>query len=301
VATSIAVVSGKGGVGKTSIAVNLAYTLARMGRLVLAVDLDSNPGLTMELGMKADPSFDDGAGLMTAFMGGGPPAIIQRSEELHIVPGGFMLKALPGMEPVWSSAGRRPESALRDILDPLARQYDYIIIDSPPGGQGNAAQLALGAADFCLIPTRTDTISIQGVSDMAMLIHQARASVNPGLHILGVVLFDLPASATVENADARRDVEAVVDGVAPVLNAAIRESHKASRRARKHGMPVLQYDEEIVARAKPWYEDKAAARKVAPRAGALAKDYVALAGEVVGLIQIAQSRSSQPVPLEVAL
>lgn len=288
-ATTIAVVSSKGGVGKTSIAVNTTYTLARMGRLVLAVDLDSNPGLSMELGVKNDPGFDQGAGLMTALMTGAAPTIVRRAEELHVMPGGYMLKALPGMEDVWRAAGKSADTALRSMLAPLGRQYDYIVIDTPPGGQGNAAQLALGAADYCLIPTMADAVSLQGVADIGNLIVDAQRTTNPGLQVLGVVLFDLDPKATVENRDARDKAEQVMAGFAPVLVTEIRNSKKASRRARNHGMPVLQYDEEIVAGAKPWYEDPKASSKVARRAGSLAKDYVALTGELLSRIERLES------------
>jgi cellulose biosynthesis protein BcsQ len=237
---------------------------------------------------------------MTALMNGGAPTILRRSEQLDVIPGGLMLKALPGMDPVWASTGRRAEDALRDLLAPLANQYEYVIIDAPPGGQGNAAQLALGASDYCLIPTKADTISIQGVADMAMLIHQAQTTGNPDLRVLGVVMFDMATGATVENADARAEAAQVMAGVAPVLRQEIRESNKASRRARKHGMPVLQYDEEIVAGSKPWYEDPKASSKVARRAGSLAKDYVALTGEIMGRIQMLQSQADD-APEAVAL
>jgi cellulose biosynthesis protein BcsQ len=280
-ATTIVLASGKGGVGKTSLASNLAYTLARLGRLVLAVDLDSNPGLSMELGLKGAPGFDHGAGMVNALISGAAPTVLRRAEELHVIPGGVKLKALPGLEDVWRASGAGADSALRDVLAPLQRQYDYVIIDAPPGGQGNAAQLALGAADYCLIPTKADSASMQGVADVGMLVGHAQRHGNPDLAVLGVVLFDLDPKATIENRDARARAEKMMGAVAPVFDTEIRESKKASRRARDHGMPVLQYDEEIVAGAKPWYEDPAAAGKVARNAGALAKAYVALTGELV--------------------
>lgn len=284
-ATTIAVVSGKGGVGKTSLASNVLYTLARLGRLVLGIDLDSNPGLSMELGLKGSAQFDDGAGLMAAMVTGGVPPLIKRGEELHILPGGVSLKALPGMEDVWRARGQSADTALRDLLAPMRRSYDFIVIDTPPGGQGNAAQLALGAADYCLIPTRSDNVSLQGVSDMAMMVRHAQQNGNPNLTVLGVVLFDLDPKATVENREAREHAEHVMGGVAPVLMTEIRESKKAARQARNQGMAVLQYDEEVVAGAKPWYEDPSGSSKIARRAGKLAVDYVTLTTEIVRLIE----------------
>lgn len=281
-ATTIAFVSGKGGVGKTSLAVNTAYTLARMGKHVLLIDLDTTPASTLELGVRE--GYDKGDALATALMVGSPITPARRGDFLDVISGGATLKVLPGMEQAWKDAGIPVTRVLRDrVIAPLAADYDVIIIDTPPGGSGNASALALGAADYAVIPTKDDTASMQGITDAVRLFRDV-ADVNPDLHLLGVVLFDVARAATVELADARADATRVLGDHGRLFDTVIHESKKAARRARKAGMPVLEYDQVVVGGAKPWYEDMEGSKKVARKAGNLAKDYVAFTGEMLDRI-----------------
>lgn len=282
-ARTIAVTSGKGGVGKSSIVSSLAYTLARTNRMVLAVDLDVNPGLSIDLGI---PDADaTGMELVKALKAGTPPQVIARNEYLHVIPGGPTLGILPKLEPLWEATGESSVLALRRCLAPLARDYDYILIDAAPGGIANTTlKLALGAADYCVIPAKADLASRMGITSVAPVIDEVRREGNPALHVLGVVLFEMPVASTLENKRAREATQALLGDAAPVFTSEIRYSRKAALRAREAGMPVLQYDLEVVAGARPWYEDPDASARIAPRAGDLAKDYVALTGEMLRTI-----------------
>lgn len=293
-ATTIAFVSGKGGVGKTSLAVNTAYTLARMNLTVLLIDLDTTPTGTLELGLADETDGNDrGESLAVTLLTGRPLAPHHRGPNLHVIPGGRTLSTLPGMEATWKDSGLEVSQVLRErVTAPLADTYDYIIIDTPPGGAANASRLALGAADYAIVPTRDDTGSMQGIADAIAQCTDARTW-NPQLCLLGVVLFDIDRRATVEIADAVTDVEHLIAGHATLFTTVIHDSKKAARRARKAGMPVLEYDQTVVTTAKPWYQDtEKANRKIAKNAGKLAMDYLTFTGEMLDRITRHQQQTA---------
>lgn len=297
-AVTVAFVSGKGGVGKTSLAVNTAYTLARMSKDVLLIDLDTTPAATMEVGLsKTASGADRGDALAAALMIGAPIEPTKRSKFFDVISGGPTLKSLPGMESTWTDQGLAVSEVLkRRVVEPLADKYDFIIIDTPPGGGGNASRLALGAADYAIIPTRDDTASMQGITEAARQFSEAHQT-NPRLHLLGAVLFDIHKNFTVENADAKADAERVLAGFGSLFQTVIHNSRKAARRSRKAGMPVLEYDQTVVDKAKPWYDDMEGSKKIARKAGTLAKDYVAFTGEMLRRIEAHQAEG-MPLPGE---
>lgn len=285
-AVTIVITSGKGGVGKTSVTTNVGYILSRLGYRVLALDLDTTPGLTMELGLGEG---DRGDSLATTLMVGAAITPVQRSENLDVICGGPTLAVLPGMEDAWKNDELSPSSVLRErVIKQVEGDYDFILIDTPPGGAGNAATLAIGAADYALIPTKDDPGSMRGITAFARQFLATKDD-NPDLHLLGVVLFDVSRKATVELADARQDAARVLGSHGELFDTVIHQSDKASRRARKAAKPVLQYDEEVVHSAKPWYEDPEGSKKVARRAGDLAKDYLALTDEILNRITAHQA------------
>jgi len=178
----LAVVNQKGGVGKTTTTVNLAAALAQQGRRVLLVDLDPQGNATMGSGV------DKRAVARTvyqALLGLGELAGIRtRSEK-----GGYDLvpanRDLAGAEVELVELPAR-ETRLKSALEPIAADYDYILIDCPPSLSLLTVN-ALAAAQRVLIPMQCEYYALEGLSDLVGTIKRVRANLNPGLEIAGLL------------------------------------------------------------------------------------------------------------------
>jgi len=177
-----AVVNQKGGVGKTTTAINIAAYLAR-DRRVLLVDMDPQANATSGLGV-ADRNRDRDT--YTVLLG--EHSVTEASVEtavpgLHVVPGSINLAgaelALLGRE--------NKEYVLRTALDTVRDQYDFILIDSPPS-LGALTVNTLVAADHVLVPLQCEYFALEGVSQLIEIVHRVRTHFNPDLAIARVVL-----------------------------------------------------------------------------------------------------------------
>ncbi len=148
----------KGGTGKTTSAVNTAAALADLGKRVLLADLDQQASSTRYVGINPDtinPSF------YHVFMKQVPASVVKQR-----TPFGFdLLPSTSLMAATEESLERGDEILLRDILAPLRDQYDYILLDSPPGKAGLAFN-AIVAADLLLVPASAERMAVDGVSDL---------------------------------------------------------------------------------------------------------------------------------------
>jgi chromosome partitioning protein len=177
-----AVVNQKGGVGKTTTAVNLAAALAQAGRRVLLVDLDPQGNATMGSGvdkrMLARTVYHALLGL------GELSGIRARCER-----GGYDLvpanRDLAGAEVELVELPAR-ETRLKTALERIAGDYDYILIDCPPSLSLLTVN-ALAAAQRVLIPMQCEYYALEGLSDLVGTIRRVRANLNPGLEIGGLL------------------------------------------------------------------------------------------------------------------
>ena len=189
----VAFLNQKGGVGKTTTAVNLAAGLARTGRRVLLIDLDSQAHASLHLGVEAsehgsiydvlhDPSVT-------------PNVIVNAEERLDVIPAETDLAAA---EMELGQASDRYER-LRAAIDQVADQYDDILLDCPPS-LGLITLSALAAVDQVIIPMQAHFLSLQGMSKLLETISLVRQKLNPTLEVAGVVLcmYDKQATHTQE-------------------------------------------------------------------------------------------------------
>lgn len=179
----IAVVNQKGGVGKTTTAVNLAVYLATMGKFVLLVDLDPQANATSGLGI-SHSQLNKG---IYEVLGGAhtfKDVVLNTAQEgLRVAPATISL-AGAGVELV---GVEDRESRLHRGLDEVRGAYDYIIIDCPPS-LGLLTVNALVAADKVLIPVQAEYYALEGLGQLVSTINLVKENIKPGLEILGAVL-----------------------------------------------------------------------------------------------------------------
>jgi chromosome partitioning protein len=232
----IALANQKGGVGKTTTAINLAAGLAELGMKVLLVDVDPQGNSSTGLGIRPEArrktSYDlivDGADLLDVVMETGIPEVMIIAANADLSSADLDIVSNEKRSFLLHDALRRPE------MDRYG--FDYILIDCPPALSLLTVN-ALVACDSVLVPLQCEFFALEGLSQLMLTIRDVRRSANPGLRIEGVVLtmHDRRNRLTAQvEADARANMGDLVMKTVIPRNVRISE-------APSHALPVLSYD-----------------------------------------------------------
>ena len=220
----------KGGVGKTSLAMNFGVRLQMSGARVLMVDMDPQCSLTYIMDVD-DPEYTVYDVLQQQVPAAS--AVVHAAEC-------DLLAASPGLSTLdMNVTGSGREFLLKNALDTVADRYDFIVIDSPPT-LGLLTINILSAANHVIIPALADVFSLQGIGQLYSTIETVRTHCNPGLEIAGIVL-----SRHTDRILLSREMKSMIEDTAgqigtSVFQAAIRES-VAVREAQAMRQSLFKY------------------------------------------------------------
>lgn len=226
----IAVVNQKGGVGKTTTAVNLTACLSQAGAKVLLCDFDPQANATSGLGVTKKHHTTVYEAITEGRSG---------AEAIVATPYGDLIPSSSALSGLGIELVTEPnrEFRLRDVLEPLKDQYDYILIDCPPSLELLTLN-GLCAAEGILVPVQCEYYALEGLSDLMGTLRAVKKGFSPDLEIFGVLLtmYDGRVNLSMQVADeVRRHFPGKVFTTVIPRNVRLSE-------APSHGLPVIAYD-----------------------------------------------------------
>jgi chromosome partitioning protein len=233
----ISIANQKGGVGKTTTAINLAVALAELGRQVLLLDLDPQGNATSGVSQRevATVARDSGHTIYQVLVGDTPleQVIIPVRATLFLAPAGG---DLVGAEiELVSREGR--ERRLKTLLEPLLSVYNYVLIDTPPS-LGILTLNALVASDSVLVPMQCEYYALEGLSALLGTINKVKSMLRPELEIEGLLLTMFDARNRLSHEIAEEIRSHFPDKTfKAVIPRSVRLSESPS-----HGLSVLEYE-----------------------------------------------------------
>jgi chromosome partitioning protein len=230
----VAVANQKGGVGKTTTAINVATSIARLGRRVLLIDLDPQGNLTSGIGLRGQRA--PGGTVYEALLSDADAASFVAPTSvpsMSLIPTD---RNLTGAEIEMVTLPER-EGRLRRVLDPLRAQFDFIFIDCPPS-LGLLTLNALVAADTVLIPLHCEYFALEGLAELVGTMRRVKAALNPVLDLEGVLLTMYDERTNLGQLVARDVREFFKE---KVFNTIIPRNVRLGE-APSHGMPAVLYD-----------------------------------------------------------
>jgi chromosome partitioning protein len=219
----------KGGVGKTTSAVNLAACLAEAGERALVVDLDPQANATSGLGMRANgtSSYDllDGVA-------------VEELAKPTAFPNLFLIPSKPELAGAAVELARHADGD-RYLASTLAEStgFDFVLLDCPPS-LGPLTVNALAAADRVIVPVQAEYYALEGLAQLVQSINMIKSRLNPRLSIAGV-LITMSDGRTKLAAEVEREVRAHFGGL--VFDAVVPRSVRIAE-APSHGLPITTYD-----------------------------------------------------------
>jgi len=219
-ARTVVLANQKGGVGKTTSALNIACGLSRLGRRVLLVDMD--PQATATVAVLADAAVAahrDGCTMAQVILHGRPfgDVVLHAADAPPNRPMPFDLAA-SHIDLAETDGRREPgfDAALREALDVIRGDYDWIVIDAPPN-LGMLTWMALAASDECIVPVRTEPYDAMGVGLILGTINKVQRRLNPALRLAGILPTQYGARKLVDR-EVLGHLMSALQGTAPVLD-----------------------------------------------------------------------------------